>query len=403
MTQPRVYASTRRAFLAAGGAMFAWPFMTRFAGAAGGRDPRLVVLVLRGALDGLGVSPPLADPDYANLHGAIALSGSGERAAFHLDGFFGLHPSMPGFARMWRAQNALIAHAVSTPYRNRSHFDGQDVLESGYPAPGRVDSGWLNRAVSLLPKGERTQPARGLAVGALTPLVIRGPAPIVGWSLAEAPNYPGDLIDRIMALYDRTDPRLHEALSQGLGVDALARQMGQTSTGPGQAMRAPARGAARLLAADDGPRVAALVFDGWDTHANEGGPNGRLAQLLSGLDGAFEEFETGLGVAWKDTVIVAITEFGRTARVNGTLGTDHGVATAALLAGGAVRGGRVLADWPGLKDHELHEGRDLRATMDLRALLKGVLRDHLDLPAGTLANIVFPGSQYLAPMDGLIA
>jgi uncharacterized protein (DUF1501 family) len=156
------------------------------------------------------------------------------------------------------------------------------------------------------------------------------------------------------------------------------------------------------MAADDGPRIAALAFDGWDTHANEGGPVGRLAQLLSGLDGALAEFESGLGERWRDAVVVVATEFGRTARINGTEGTDHGTGTIALLAGGAVKGGRVIADWPGLKPASLYEGRDLAPTTDLRAVIKGVLRDHLGLSERVLAETVFPGSASAKPMPGLV-
>jgi uncharacterized protein (DUF1501 family) len=168
------------------------------------------------------------------------------------------------------------------------------------------------------------------------------------------------------------------------------------------AMRLVARGAAKLMAADDGPRIAALAFDGWDTHANEGGPVGRLALLLSGLDGALVEFESGLGERWRDTVLVIATEFGRTARINGTQGTDHGTGTIALLAGGAVQGGRVIADWPGLKPASLYEGRDLSPTTDLRAVIKGVLHDHLGLAERVLAGTVFPDSAPLKPMKGLV-
>ena len=168
-------------------------------------------------------------------------------------------------------------------------------------------------------------------------------------------------------------------------------------------MRLAAEGAVKLIAADDGPRVAALAFDGWDTHANEGGPVGRLAQLLGGLDGAFAAFETGLAARWKETAIVAITEFGRTARINGTTGTDHGTGTVAFLAGGAVKGGRVIADWPGLRDEQLHEGRDLKPTTDLRAVLKGLLAEQFGLSAAVLAEKVFPDSAAVRPMQGLIA
>ena len=163
-------------------------------------------------------------------------------------------------------------------------------------------------------------------------------------------------------------------------------------------MRLAASGAVRLLAAEDGPRVAVLAFDGWDTHANEGGATGRLAQLLGGLDDAFQALESGLGERWKDTAVIAITEFGRTARINGTTGTDHGTGTIALLLGGAVKGGRVVADWPGLRDDQLHEKRDLRATTDLRAVLKGVLGDHLQVPARVLERDVFPDSANVRPL-----
>ena len=227
------------------------------------------------------------------------------------------------------------------------------------PGPGRVDSGWLNRAVAALPAGERVGGARALAVGATAPLVIRGPAPILGWAPSGLAAPSDDLLARLMDLYDHADPALGKALQAGLDADRLANRQGMDALKPGGdvalLMRKAAEGAARLMAADDGPRVGALAFDGWDTHANEGGATGRLAQLLGGLDGAFAAFESELGPRWNDTIVVAITEFGRTARINGTVGTDHGTATVAFLAGGALAGGRVVADWPGLKVADLYE------------------------------------------------
>jgi uncharacterized protein (DUF1501 family) len=160
--------------------------------------------------------------------------------------------------------------------------------------------------------------------------------------------------------------------------------------------------AAKYLAQPDGPRVGALSFTGWDTHINEGAASGALAGLLGVLDGAIAAFERNMGAAWSETVVVLITEFGRTARINGTDGTDHGTGTVALLAGGALRGGRVIADWPGLKDANLYEKRDLAATTDLRAVLKGVLKDHLRLDDSVLATNVFPGSGDVKPMPGLL-
>jgi uncharacterized protein (DUF1501 family) len=397
---------SRRALLGAGGALFAWSFMPRQASAAGTRDPRFVAVVLRGALDGLSAVAPVGDPDYAALRQSIALSLGGETPALPLDGFFALHPAMPNFARLYAAKQALVVHAIATPYRQRSHFDGQDVLESGLPGLGRSDSGWLNRALAALPPGQRVH---GLGVGAVTPLVIRGAAPVLGWAPQGLAPAGDDLATRVLDLYAAQDPLLATTLARGLETDRMAMQSGLSAAdkarrgGDGaKGMEIAAAGAARLLARPDGPRLAALAFDGWDTHANEGGATGRLAQLLAGLDGALAAFEQGLGPAWTDTVVAIVTEFGRTARVNGTTGTDHGTATVAFLAGGAVRGGRVVAAWPGLRTTDLHEDRDLAPTTDLRAVLKGVLADHLGVSATVLGASVFPESAGVSPMRDLI-
>ena len=402
-----VASPSRRALLAATGGLFASAYLPKFARAADSRDPRLVVIVLRGALDGLSAVAPVGDPDYASLHGQIALSLGGDRPAIPLDSFFALNPAMPVFARLYRAGQGAVVHAVATPYRERSHFDGQDVLESGFAGPGRIGSGWLNRAIAALPRGERVAVHGGLSVGPTTPLVMRGAAPVLGWSPQTLPQPTEDLAARVIDLYRHRDPVLAIALTQGLAAEKIAAgDMDRTPRGgfaTAAGMRQAAQGAVRLIAADDGPRVAALAFDGWDTHANEGGATGRLAQLLGGLDSAFEEFERGLGAAWKDTAIAVITEFGRTARINGTIGTDHGTGTVAFLAGGAIKGGRVIADWPGLKANQLYDNRDLAPTTDLRAVLKGILADHLGLSSPTLANAVFPDSFSVKPVSGLIA
>jgi len=395
--------TSRRGLLLGGASFAAWAYLPKFARAADGRDPRLVVVILRGALDGLATVAPVGDPDYAGLHGSIALAADGAHPALMLDGFFALHPSLPEFARMYRAQHAAVIHAVATPYRDRSHFDGQDVLESGYAGPGRVQSGWLNRALEALPRGERV--SSGLAVGPTTPLVLRGTAPTVGWAPVALPQADDDTAMRLVDLYRHRDPALASALSQGLQLEKAASG-DDMKPKPGNAvaqMRQVARGAAKLMAADDGPRIAALAFDGWDTHANEGGPVGRLAFLLGGLDGALLEFESGLGDRWRDTVVVVATEFGRTARINGTDGTDHGTGTIALLAGGAVKGGRVISDWPGLKPANLYEGRDLKPTTDLRSVIKGVLQGQFGLSDQVLAQAVFPDSAAARPMKGLVA
>ncbi|MEI9420361.1 DUF1501 domain-containing protein [Mesorhizobium sp. Cs1299R1N1] len=401
---------SRRAVLMTGGALFAWAYLPRFARAADNRDPRLIVIVLRGALDGLSAVGPVGDPDYAGLHGDIALSLSGPHAALPLDAFFAVNPAMPVFARLFKASQAAVVHAAATGYRERSHFDGQDVLESGFAGPGHVATGWLNRALESLPAGDRVATLGGLAVGPSTPLVIRGAAPVLGWAPQSLPTPAGDLATRVLDLYQHRDPMLAVALQKGLDANkmALDDQIGVKAMKPrggldsAAGMRQAAQGAARLIAADDGPRVAALAFDGWDTHVNEGGATGRLATLLGGLDGAFEEFEKGLGERWKDTAIVAITEFGRTARINGTVGTDHGTGTVVLLAGGAIKGGRVIADWPGLKPAQLYQQRDLAPTSDVRAVLKGLLADQFGLSAAVLGEKVFPDSGAVKPMMNLI-
>lgn len=399
---------SRRAILGQAGALFAWSFAPRYAFAAGGRDPRLVVIVLRGALDGLSAVPPIGDPDYEALRDGIALSGSGQAPAIPLDSLFALHPAMPNFARLFRGGQALVVHATATGYRDRSHFDGQDVLESGQAGPGMTQSGWLNRAIQLLPPGERIARSGALGIGAVAPLIVRGGAPVVGWAPQGLQQADDALMRGVLALYDETEPKLAEALRRS---DETARMASATGLGglrprggpsDPEGMKLIATGAAKLMAAPAGPRVAALALEGWDTHVNEGGATGQLATRLGGLDGALAVFETELGAAWKDTVVAVVTEFGRTARVNGTVGTDHGTGTIALLAGGAVRGGRVLADWPGLKTAQLYEARDLKPTIDLRAVLKGVLQDHLGLGAPALATTVFPGTQALLPIRDLI-
>ncbi len=399
---------TRRALLGTGGALFAWAFMPRFAFAAGGRDRRFVTIILRGALDGLTAVPPVGDPDYEALRQQIAMRTEGDNPALALDGFFALHPSLRNFQRLYRKGEAAVVHASATGYRDRSHFDGQDVLESGFPTPGHVETGWLNRLLEQLPAGEAINPAAagqrvsGLAIGASAPLVIRGKAPILGWAPSVLKPADGDLAPRLADLYGQTDPMLAALLAEGIetgriasGVDIKARG------GPGDpvGMEQMARGAARLIAHPEGPRVAALAFEGWDTHAHE---VERLSKLLSGLDNALAAFEQELGPVWKDTAILVATEFGRTARINGTEGTDHGTATTAFLAGGSIRGGRVIADWPGLKLAQLRDGRDLAPTTDIRAIIKGLAVDHLGASAAMLDKAVFPGSEAIRPMKGLI-
>jgi uncharacterized protein (DUF1501 family) len=406
---------TRRDMLLGSGALFAWAYMPKLARAEG-RDPRLLVVVLRGGLDGLAMVAPVGDPDWVKLRGEKGLALDGKSPALPLDSFFALNPAMPNLARLYRAHQATIVHATATPYRERSHFDGQDVLESGYDRPGHMDSGWLNRALALLEADGRINPqgARALAVGPVTPLVVRGPAPVMSWVPQRLLPASEDTQARLLDLYLHTDAKLARALQGRRDLLELGRAGGISAvTAPAderiagiarvrQYFTDVAVTAAKYLARPDGPRVGAVGVSGWDTHINEGATGGQLANLLGALDATIPAFEQNMGDAWKETVVVFITEFGRTARINGTDGTDHGTGTVAWIVGGALKGGRVIADWPGLKEADLYEERDLKATIDLRAVLKGVLQDHLRVDQRALAATVFPGSDDVKPMAGLV-
>jgi len=408
-----LHAPSRRELMLASGVLFAWAHVPKIARAEG-RDPRMLVIVLRGALDGLAAVAPVGDPDWIKLRGDKALTLDGKTPALPLDSFFALNPAMPNLHRLYKAGQATIVHAAATPYRERSHFDGQDLLESGMAKVGSAETGWLNRTLAGLEPGGRVNAdsRKVLAVGPVTPLVVRGPAPVLSWAPQRLPPANADTTMRLLDLYNHTDPELARALQERIHLAAMTGDDGDKTiqvARPAQPLAGiqayfteAAGAAARVLARPDGPRVGALAFNGWDTHINEGIAAGMLANLFGALDGAFHAIETGMGDAWKDTAVAVVTEFGRTARINGTDGTDHGTATVALLIGGALKGGRVVADWPGLKPADLYESRDLKPTTDLRAVLKGLLRDHLRADERALAEAVFPGSAAAKPMAGLV-
>ena len=406
-----LHAPSRRELLLASGTLFAWAYMPKYAHAEG-RDPRFLTIVLRGALDGLATVMPVGDPDWVGLRGDNALTLDGKTPALKLNDYFALNPAMPNLHRMFTANEAIVVHACATPYRERSHFDGQDLLESGLPKTAPSDSGWLNRALAGLAPGGRVDPKGGkvFAVGPVTPLVVRGPAPVLSWSPQSVQPASADTAQRLLDLYKHTDQPLAAVLEDNARLVAIEHSgdMNQKPGGPNpgqvRAYFAEAAGtAAKFLAQPDGPRVGALALDGWDTHSNEGIAQGRLSQLLGALDDALAAVQTNMGPAWRDTVVALVTEFGRTARINGTEGTDHGTGTVVLLVGGALKGGQVIADWPGLKSADLYENRDLKPTTDLRAVLKGVLKNHLRADERALAESVFPGSARVKPMAGLVA
>ncbi len=411
---------TRRGFLQA--SLFAGAssvMASRLAFANAPTDSRFVFVLLRGALDGLAAVPPVGDADYGALRGQIALTKSGENAALPLDGTFGLHPSLQFLHASYAAKELAVLHAVASPYRERSHFDGQNVLECGGTHPHETQSGWINRALGSLPGATRES---GVALGANVPLAMRGPVEVASWSPTKITALDDDTLARITDLYAR-DPLLLRRLAEALESDAIANEAQAAANADGDApmMTAnvverdakekrnyngryaeAARAAANFLKRDDGPRVAMFDTTGWDTHANEGAAQGQLAQRLGGLDSALQVLKESLGPVWRHTAVLVATEFGRTAAINGTRGTDHGTGAAAFLLGGAVAGGRVVADWPGLGRSNLFENRDLRPTRDLRAVMKGVLRDHLGVPDAALSDRIFPDSAAIRPLDGLI-
>lgn len=405
--------TSRRQFLAGSAAFFAWAGTPKLARAEG-RDPRFLTIVLRGALDGLATVAPVGDPDWISMRGDLALTAASKTPTLKLTDFYALHPSMPNLHRMFHAGHATIVHATSSSYRDRSHFDGQDVLESGLVKPSATATGWLNRALDALATEEtvKGQATQVFAVGPVTPLVVRGPAPILVWAPQQVLPASEDTLMRLLGLYNQTDPALARVLEERLSLAPILQSDGaRPADQPEQAARASklrayyaeaATGAAQALAHADGPRVGALALEGWDTHASEGIVTGQLNNMLGALDGALEAAEKTLGPAWKETVIAVITEFGRTVKVNGSNGTDHGTATVALLAGGALKGGRIIADWPGLKEADQYEGRDLKPTTDLRAVLMGLLSEHLRVDNDYLTEDVFPGSDDVKPMSGLV-
>ena len=389
-----------------------------FAAPSSTGDGRFVFIILRGALDGLTAVPPYGDSAYAALRGPLAVAPPGTvEGGLKLDNLFALHPSLAFLHECFGAKELTVLHAVATPYRERSHFDGQDVLESGVPRPHASESGWLNRALSVQGASPRHL---GVALGSNVPLVMRGPAEVASWSPSRLASLSEDTLQRVTDLYSM-DTMLSQRLADALASDEIAKagqpHPGDDMSSPMATAEPPAAGVQRngaarfvetvratasFLAKDDGPRVAVLEITGWDTHANEGGAQGQLAQRLGALDTGLREFKSALGPVWGNTAVLLATEFGRTAATNGTRGTDHGTGSAAFLVGGAVSGGRVLADWPALNASALYEGRDLKPTQDLRAVIKGVLHEQLMISDRALDTTVFPDSAGIRRIDGLI-
>ena len=370
-------------------------------------EERFIFVILRGAMDGLAAMPPYGDKNYQSARGGIALPSS---AYVPLDNFFGAHKSFAGFADMFKNGEAAVIHAVSTPYRERSHFDAQNVLECGALTPNGARDGWLNRALSLYGGNAGKL---GLSVGQTIPLMMQGNTPVGTWAPA-ADGLPADTVLIALEKLYRKDQLFHTALTQAVDVHNIADNAvdgsGFGKMGAGgrkglqnqNAMKQTVTAVAKILSDPAGPRIATIEVGGWDTHAQQGLDNGPLANLFAALDAGLLTLKTGLGAHWEKTVVMVATEFGRTVAQNGTGGTDHGTASCALLAGGAVNGGKVYTKWPGLDKTQLHENRDLRPTTDMRQVAKAVLRDHLKLDDTEISSRVFPGSGRVMALDGII-
>lgn len=373
--------------------------------AAAPTEKRFVVVILRGAMDGLSAVVPYGDPGLAELRPQLIPPPPGqEKGLLDLGGTFGLHPALARSHALYQANELLVVHAVAGNYKVRSHFEAQDFLESG--ADHRMSSGWLNRAVAALPASVRKQSdasSCAIAIGGSVPLLLRGQQAVANWAPHGFAEPQQGLYQQILSLNQR-DPITGPAIAAGLrdrgfGEQVMGDSQKQAPNG-GDRLGFPAlaKAAGAMLRAPDGPRIAAMELGGWDTHTAQ---VNRMAQPLSVLDTGLDALRIALDDAWRQTVVLVMTEFGRTARMNGTQGTDHGTATAAFVAGGAVAGGRVVANWPGLGRGQLFEDRDLAPTTDIRAVAKGLLAAHLGLSGTSLAN-VFPGGEPCQPIAGLV-
>jgi len=387
----------RQSFALVGGGVLA-AGLPRAALAAVETDKRLVVVLLRGAMDGLSAAPATGDPDYERARNGLAITPPGESGgALKLDSTFALHPNLTGMKSLYDSGEMILVHAAATPYRDRSHFDGQNLLENGAEQPYGLDTGWLNRALAQMPA---TGKPLGVALNSHMPLMMRGPAAVTSWAPSLLAPPDSDTIQRLASLYGETDPQFAANFANAQSANGVA--MGGAGAGGGyQTFVGLMTAAAKFLSAPGGERVAMVEIGGWDTHVNQAGAFSPLSTNLLTLDRGLAAMKTGLGAAWQQTAVVIVSEFGRTVAMNGTQGTDHGTAGAVFVVGGAVKGGRVLADWPGLKAGALYQDRDLKPTTDFRTIATGVLRDHMGLQGAQLAA-VFPSSAPIKPRDGLI-
>ncbi|MCK8074621.1 DUF1501 domain-containing protein [Vibrio sp. 1CM2L] len=352
-----------------------------------GSDNIFIWVSLRGAMDGLNVVVPHADSDYSNLRPNIGLK---PEQLLKLDDFFGLHPSLKQCHQWYESNELSFVHACSTAYRERSHFDGQKILENGTSDPFNT-VGWINRLLTL-----SSEKYDGIAIDSGLPLIMQGESTVASW-------YPNRLKTRdkqteLLEELFQSDQMLSSNIESVMKIDQFVGDQGV-----GKQFKSLMGKTGDILSADNGPNIAALELGGWDTHANQGNVNGRLSNQLKTLDVGLTALKASLGDRWQKTVIIAASEFGRTAKENGTKGTDHGTGNVMFVAGGALpslkgAGGKVIANWPGLSQSQLYEGRDLNPTIDMRSVIKGVLYQHLSVEVKQL-NTIFPDSADIRPMN----
>lgn len=398
---------TRRDVLRQGGALAALGLLSgvpKISFANLPTENRFVLVILRGALDGLAAVAPYGDPAYASMRTGLALANPGEEGGvIDLDGFFGLHPSMAPLHTLYANKQLAMVHAVSSPYRERSHFDAQNLLENGTLQPGG-HVGWLNKFLV----GMQAKEGGAIALNQQVPLVLQGQVQVASWTPKKhAPDESSAYMQSLKAMYAQ-DPVLAQTFAEGMRIQTLAEasltkddmMASGNAKGP-EALAQSVQAAGAFLARADGPRVAVLEVGGWDTHLRQGTVNGQFATRLADLSRGLAAFPAALGAVWDKTVVVVVTEFGRTVRMNGTGGTDHGTGSVSFVMGGRVNGGKVYGQWPGLAEAKLYQNRDLMPTTDMRSIFKTALYSHMGVPNATL-DTIFPESGPAGMIPGLL-
>jgi uncharacterized protein (DUF1501 family) len=380
---------TRRTLIGSSLATFGVTALPRISFArSGSGEQRFIFIIQRGAADGLYSVVPVGDPGLRAARASL-VDAMGE--GVKLDSMFALHPALKQTAGLYKGGQALFVHAVASANRDRSHFDAQNILETGGSRAYAEKDGWMNRLVGLLPAGE----AKAMALAQTLPAALRGPNSVSSYAPSRLPDASQDLMARVTDLYAH-DAQLRTLWQSALDTRALAGHLGEGEGRNGGAIGALA---AKLMLPADGARLMMIETGGWDTHSAQ---KGRLNAGLNGLDQMISAIKAGLGAAWANTVILVATEFGRTVAVNGTGGTDHGTASAAMLIGGAVKGGRVIADWPGLRSSDQFEARDLKPTLALEAVVASAVAGHFALDPAKVGRVLYPSLPASKRIEGLI-